>query len=300
MVNENNLSTIRDLIRHATTAFAEHEVHLGQGTETHFDEACFLVLRTLSLPLNSLDIFLDATLTPAEIQKTLQHIDKRAKEKVPAAYILNEAWLREYKFYVNEDVLIPRSHIADLLFDQIDVWIANPDSVEQILDLCTGSGCLAILAAHQFLDAKVVASDVSQAALSVCATNIESYELAGQITSIQSDLFTDINQQFDLIISNPPYVDQKSIDALPPEFEKEPQIALAGGEEGIDLVQQIIRQAPDYLTPNGTLIVEVGRDRAAIEAKFPKVPFTWIETQSGRDFVFLVSREDLGVGLTTG
>ncbi|MDA1331863.1 MAG: 50S ribosomal protein L3 N(5)-glutamine methyltransferase [Proteobacteria bacterium] len=297
MVNENNLSTIRDLIRHATTTFAEHKVHLGQGTETHFDEACFLVLRTLSLPLNSLDIFLDATLTPPEILKTLQHIERRTKNKVPAAYILNEAWLRDYKFYVNEDVLIPRSHIADLLFDQVDVWITNHDSVKQVLDLCTGSGCLAILAAHQFPNAKVAASDLSKAALSICAANIESYELADQITCIQSDLFSDINQQFDLIISNPPYVDQKSIDKLPPEFQMEPKIALAGGEEGIDLVQQIIREAPAYLAPNGILISEVGRNRAAIEAKFPKVPFTWIETQSGRDFVFLLSRKDLCIGL---
>ena len=298
MVNGNNLSTVRDFVRHATTEFAEHEVNLGQGTETHFDEACFLILRTLSLPLHSLDVFLDAALTPPEVQKVLHNIEQRAKEKVPAAYILNEAWLREYKFHVNKDVLIPRSHIADLLFDQMDVWIASPESVEEVLDLCTGSGCLAILAAHQFQNSRVVASDLSQSALSVCETNIEKYQLKGQITPIQSDLFSAINQRFDLIISNPPYVDQESMDELPPEFQMEPKMALAGGDDGIDLVQRIIKEAPDYLATNGILIVEVGRDRAAIESEFPKMPFTWIETQSGRDFVFLLSREDLCSGLT--
>ena len=294
---DSNLATIRDLVRYATTLFTEQNIGLGQGTESHFDEACFLVLRTLSLPFNSLDVFLDAKLTSTEIELVHKNINIRANDRIPAAYILQEAWLREYQFYVNEDVLIPRSHIADLLFDQIEVWIISPDTVNNILDLCTGSGCLAILAAHQFEEATIHASDVSSAALSVCSKNIDSYELTERVIPTQSDLFSNIKHQFDLIVSNPPYVENQAMDQLPAEFLKEPQIALAGGKDGIDLVQKIITEAPNHLTENGILIMEVGRDRVAIETKFPQIPFTWIETQAGRDFVLFVTREDLRRGL---
>jgi ribosomal protein L3 glutamine methyltransferase len=297
MVMDENLLTIRDLIRYATTSFAEQDIGLGQGTETHFDEACFLILRSLSLPLNSLDIFLDAKLTSTEIDLLRKNINLRARDRIPASYILQEAWLREYKFYVNEDVLIPRSHIADLLFDQMDVWISSPISINKVLDLCTGSGCLAILAALQFEEATIYASDISKAALSVCTKNIEAYDLNNRVIPMQSDLFSDIDEKFDLIISNPPYVEQKLMDGLPIEFVKEPQIALAGGEKGIDLVQKIIREAPIHLNTNGILIMEVGRDREAVEIQFPQIPFTWIETQAGRDFVLFATREDLCLGL---
>jgi len=297
MAIDENLLTIRDLIRYATTSFAEQDIGLGQGTETHFDEACFLILRSLSLPLNSLDIFLDAKLTSTEIDLLRKNINLRAQDRIPASYILQEAWLREYKFYVNEDVLIPRSHIADLLFDQIDVWISNPTSINKVLDLCTGSGCLAILAALQFEEATIYASDISKAALSVCTKNIEAYDLNNRVIPMQSDLFSDIDEKFDLIISNPPYVEHKLMDGLPIEFVKEPQIALAGGEKGIDLVQKIIREAPSHLNTNGILIMEVGRDREAVETQLPQIPFTWIETQAGRDFVLFATREDLCLGL---
>lgn len=297
MAIDENLLTIRDLIRYATTSFAEQDIGLGQGTETHFDEACFLILRSLSLPLNSLDIFLDAKLTSTEIDLLRKNINLRAQDRIPASYILQEAWLREYKFYVNEDVLIPRSHIADLLFDQIDVWISSPISINKVLDLCTGSGCLAILAALQFEEATIYASDISKAALSVCTKNIEAYDLNNRVIPMQSDLFSDIDEKFDLIISNPPYVEHKLMDELPIEFVKEPQIALAGGEKGIDLVQKIIREAPSHLNTNGILIMEVGRDREAVETQFSQIPFTWIETQAGRDFVLFATREDLCLGL---
>lgn len=297
MAIDENLLTIRDLIRYATTSFAEQDIGLGQGTETHFDEACFLILRSLSLPLNSLDIFLDAKLTSTEIDLLRKNINLRAQDRIPASYILQEAWLREYKFYVNEDVLIPRSHIADLLFDQMDVWISSPTSINKVLDLCTGSGCLAILAALQFEEATIYASDISKAALSVCTKNIEAYDLNNRVIPMQSDLFSDIDEKFDLIISNPPYVEQKLMDELPIEFVKEPQIALAGGEKGIDLIQKIIREAPSHLNTNGILIMEVGRDREAVETQFPQTPFTWIETQAGRDFVLFATREDLCLGL---
>lgn len=297
MAIDENLLTIRDLIRYATTSFAEQDIGLGQGTETHFDEACFLILRSLSLPLNSLDIFLDAKLTSTEIDLLRKNINLRAQDRIPASYILQEAWLREYKFYVNEDVLIPRSHIADLLFDQIDVWISSPISINKVLDLCTGSGCLAILAALQFEEATIYASDISKAALSVCTKNIEAYDLNNRVIPMQSDLFSDIDENFDLIISNPPYVEHKLMDELPIEFVKEPQIALAGGEKGIDLVQKIIRETPSHLNTNGILIMEVGRDREAVETQFSQIPFTWIETQAGRDFVLFATREDLCLGL---
>jgi len=249
------------------------------------------------LPLNSLDIFLDAKLTSTEIDLLRKNINLRAQDRIPASYILQEAWLREYKFYVNEDVLIPRSHIADLLFDQMDVWISSPTSINNVLDLCTGSGCLAILAALQFEEATIYASDISKAALSVCTKNIEAYDLNNRVIPMQSDLFSDIDEKFDLIISNPPYVEQKLMDDLPIEFVKEPQIALAGGEKGIDLVQKIILEAPSHLNTNGILIMEVGRDREAVETQFPQIPFTWIETQAGRDFVLFATREDLCLGL---
>jgi ribosomal protein L3 glutamine methyltransferase len=297
MINPSNLVTVRDLIRYAATTFAEHDVDLGQGTESNFDEACFLILRSLSLPLNSLDIFLDARLVSEEINQCMKHITARAKERIPAAYVLNEAWLRDYKFYVNEDVLIPRSHIADIIFDQTDVWFPESRAIDSILDLCTGSGCLAILAAHHFRDASVVASDISTSALQVCHKNITSYDLEQAITSLESDLFANIHNKFDLIISNPPYVDQCAMSQLPIEFRKEPELALAGGEDGVDLIQKIIKQAPHHLNTEGILLMEVGRDREVIEKMFPKIPFTWIETPSGHDFVFLVTREELCLGL---
>ena len=285
--------TIRDVLRHAVSEFERSDVSLGQGTQSAFDEAAFLVLRTLNLPPDLLEPFLDANLTNDEIELVLRNIALRSRDKVPAPYILNEAWLRDYKFYVDKRVLIPRSHIADMLLDQIDTWIPDPENINCALDLCTGSGCLAILLAEVFGEATVDAIDISEDALAVAEKNITNYNLQDRITLIQGDLLTGTQKQYDLIISNPPYVDAAAMKGLPEEFRKEPALALAGGDEGIDLVRQIIEEAPAHLADDGILIVEVGRDRNALEKAFPNIPFTWIATQASEDSVFLLTREDL-------
>ena len=285
--------TIRDVLRHAVSEFERSDVSLGQGTQSAFDEAAFLVLRTLNLPPDLLEPFLDANLTNDEIDLVLRNIALRSRDKVPVPYILNEAWLRDYKFYVDERVLIPRSHIADILLDQIDTWIPDPENINCALDLCTGSGCLAILLAEVFGEASVDAIDISEDALAVAQKNITNYNLHDRIKLIEGDLLTGNQKQYDLIISNPPYVDAEAMKGLPEEFRKEPALALAGGNEGIDLVRQIIEKAPTNLTNEGLLIVEVGRDRVALEKAFPNIPFTWVMTQASEDSVFLLTREDL-------
>jgi len=285
--------TIRDVLRHAVSEFERSDVSLGQGTQSAFDEAAFLVLRTLNLPPDLLEPFLDANLTNDEIDLVLRNIALRSRDKVPVPYILNEAWLRDYKFYVDERVLIPRSHIADILLDQIDTWIPDPENINCALDLCTGSGCLAILLAEVFGEASVDAIDISEDALAVAQKNITNYNLHDRIKLIEGDLLTGNQKQYDLIISNPPYVDAEAMKGLPEEFRKEPALALAGGNEGIDLVRQIIEKAPTNLTNEGLLIVEVGRDRVALERAFPNIPFTWVMTQASEDSVFLLTREDL-------
>jgi len=285
--------TIRDVLRHAVSEFERSDVSLGQGTQSAFDEAAFLVLRTLNLPPDLLEPFLDANLTSDEIELVLRNIALRSRDKIPAPYILNEAWLRDYKFYVDERVLIPRSHIADILMDQIDTWIPDPENINCALDLCTGSGCLAILLAEVFGAASVDAIDISKDALAVAQKNITNYNLQDRIKLIEGDLLTGTQKQYDLIISNPPYVDATAMKGLPEEFQKEPALALAGGDQGIDLVRQIIEKAPTNLTNDGLLIVEVGRDRVALEEAFPSIPFTWVTTQASEDSVFLLTREDL-------
>ena len=285
--------TIRDVLRHAVSEFERSDVSLGQGTQSAFDEAAFLVLRTLNLPPDLLEPFLDANLTNDEIDLVLRNIALRCRDKIPAPYILNEAWLRNYKFYVDERVLIPRSHIADILLDQIDTWIPDPENINCALDLCTGSGCLAIILAEVFDKASVDAIDISEDALAVAQKNITNYNLHDRIKLIEGDLLTGNQKQYDLIISNPPYVDAEAMKGLPEEFQKEPALALAGGNEGIDLVRQIIEKAPTNLTNEGLLIVEVGRDRVALEKAFPNIPFTWVTTQASEDSVFLLTREDL-------
>ena len=285
--------TIRDVLRHAVSEFERSNVSLGQGTQSAFDEAAFLVLRTLNLPPDLLEPFLDANLTSDEIELVLRNIALRSRDKIPAPYILNEAWLRDYKFYVDERVLIPRSHIADILMDQIDTWIPDPENINCALDLCTGSGCLAILLAEVFGAASVDAIDISKDALAVAQKNITNYNLQDRIKLIEGDLLTGTQKQYDLIISNPPYVDAAAMKGLPEEFQKEPALALAGGDQGIDLVRQIIEKAPTNLTNDGLLIVEVGRDRVALEKAFPNIPFTWVTTQASEDSVFLLTREDL-------
>jgi len=289
-----NLRTVRDALRFAVTRFNESGLFFGHGQIDAYDEAVFLVLRALSLPLERMDVFLDAFLTLGEINSLLQLIERRVRSRIPAAYLLNEAWLQGYRFYVDTRCIIPRSFIAELLKDELRPWVADPLAVGRVLDLCTGSGCLAILAADVFPEAEIDAIDVSLDALAVATRNVEDYKLRGRIRLLSSNLFEVVEgRRYDVILCNPPYVTTESMDALPAEYKHEPSLALAGGHDGLDLVRTILAEAPRQLQPGGILIVEVGDGREAMERAFPQLPLTWLTTSAGDDMVFLVHREDL-------
>jgi ribosomal protein L3 glutamine methyltransferase len=288
------LETVRDWLRYAVSEFTRAGLFFGHGTASAYDEAAYLILHTVHLPLDRLEPFLDARLTHAERERLLDVLDRRINERIPAAYLTHEAWLGEYRFYVDERVLIPRSYIAELLRDDLTAWISDPAGIETALDLCTGSGCLAILLAHHFPNADVDAADVSSDALAVALRNVAEHGLQGRVNLIRSDLFSNLTEKrYDLIVSNPPYVTSVAMEELPPEYRHEPRLALAGGDDGLDAVRTILAQAADFLTPEGLLLVEVGRNRAAAEAAFPRLPFVWLATESSEDSVFLLRRADL-------
>jgi ribosomal protein L3 glutamine methyltransferase len=289
-----DLQTLRDWLRFAVTRFGEAKVAFGQGLTNAYDEAAYLLLHSLHLPLDQLEPFLDARLTQREREMLAHLFARRIDERVPAAYITHEAWLGDFRFYVDERVLIPRSFIAELIPDGLAPFVGDADGVTATLDLCTGSGCLAILLAHAYPTADVDAVDISSDALAVALHNVSDYGLGDRINLIRSDLFTNLaDKSYDLIISNPPYVTALAMEELPPEFRHEPQLALAGGDDGLDAVRTILQDAPRFLNPGGKLVVEIGRNRAAAEAAFPRVPFVWLDATSGADCVFLVQREDL-------
>jgi ribosomal protein L3 glutamine methyltransferase len=289
-----SLITVRDWLRFAVSRFNEAELFFGHGSDNAFDEAAYLILHTLHLPLDRLDPFLDASLTHGESEQVQAVIERRVRERIPAAYLTHEAWLGEHRFYVDERVIVPRSFIAELLREQLAPWVEEPDTVTRALDLCTGSGCLAILAALAFPNADVDAVDLSQDALDVARRNVADYGLADRIELIESDLFAALGgRTYDVILSNPPYVNAESVAALPPEYQAEPALALGSGEDGLDATRQILAKAKDHLNPGGLLVVEIGHNRDALEADYPTLPFTWLDTESGDQFVFLLRREDL-------
>ena len=288
------LVTLRDLIRFAVSVFNGEKLFFGHGSIDAFDEAAYLVLHTLKLPPDKLDPFLDARLTSVEREAVLNVIERRVKERIPAAYLTNEAWLGAHKFYVDQRVIVPRSFIAELLREDLAPWVADPESIESALDLCTGSGCLAILAALTFPHAVVDAVDVSADALDVACRNIGDYALTDRVEPIRSDMFEALaGRRYDLILSNPPYVTAKSMSALPQEYLREPEMALASGVDGLDHVRVILREAPNHLHDGGLLVVEVGFNREGVEAVFPNLPLTWAETSAGDGVVFLITREEL-------
>jgi ribosomal protein L3 glutamine methyltransferase len=289
-----DLETVRDWLRYAVSRFIAGRLCFGHGLASAYDEAAYLVLHTLHLPLDRLEPFLDAHLTHVERGELLQVIERRVNDRVPAAYLTHEAWLGEFHFYVDERVVIPRSFIAELLPDGLAPWIPNPLSVESALDLCTGSGCLAVLLAHHFPNADIDASDISSDALAVAQRNVAEHDLQDRINLIRSDLLSNLTEKtYPLIISNPPYVTALAMEELPPEYAHEPQIALAGGDDGLDAVRIIIAHSAQFLNPDGVLVVEVGHNRAAAEAAFPHMPFTWLATAESEDSVFLLRRDDL-------
>ena len=294
-MNPNNFSTIRDLLRYAVTRFNSAQLFFGHGSNNVLDEAAYLILHTLKLPLDKLDPFLDARLLPEEIDAVLKVIERRTAERVPAAYITNEAWLGDYRFYVDERVIVPRSFIAELIPDQFAPWVADPESVTNILELCTGSGCLPIMLADAFPNAHVDAVDISPDALAVARRNVDDYELQSRITLIESDLYADLpkNKIYDVIVTNPPYVNAGSMSKLPQEYLREPQIALAGGTDGMDLVRRIVAGAGERLSRDGVLIVEIGNEKQFAEAAFPDLELTWLSTSAGDDMVFMVTADQL-------
>lgn len=290
----NPLLTLRDLLRYAVSRFNSANLFFGHGSDNAWDEAVYLILHTLHLPLDRLEPFLDARLLDSERQAVLDIIARRADERVPAAYLTGEAWLGAHRFCVDERVIVPRSFIAELLQEQLSPWCDDPGQVNRALDLCTGSGCLAILTALYFPAAMVDAVDLSGDALAVARRNVDDYELAERIQLIESNLFASVSgQSYDLIVSNPPYVNAASMRDLPPEYRREPELALAGGNDGLDLVRTILAEAKAYLNPGGLLVVEIGHNREALEAAFPDLPFTWLETSGGDQYVFLLHREAL-------
>lgn len=293
-MTSNNFSTLRDLLRHAVTRFNTAKLFFGHGSSNAFDEAAYLILHTLKLPLDKLDPFLDARLLPEEIDSILNVIEQRATQRVPAAYITNEAWLDGYRFYVDQRVIVPRSFISELIREQFSPWVEDPDSVTTILELCTGSGCLPIMLADAFPNAHIDAVDISPDALAVARRNVGEYELQDRITLIESDLYAKVpNKKYDLIITNPPYVNAQSMNELPEEYRREPQIALAGGSDGMDLVRKIVAGAPEHLAKRGILMIEVGNERAHAEAAFPDLELTWLSTSAGDDMVFLLTADQL-------
>lgn len=289
-----DFSTIRDLLRYAVTLFNTEKLFFGHGSTNALDEAAYLILHTLKLPLDKLEPFFDARLLQEEVDAVLKVIDRRAVQRIPAAYITHEGWLGGYRFYVDERVIVPRSFIAELIPDQFSPWINNPDSITNILELCTGSGCLPIMLADAFPNAQIDAVDISPNALAVAKRNVDDYELSDRITLIESDLYANVPEnKYDLIITNPPYVNSASMGKLPPEYLREPQIALAGGEDGMDLVRKIVAGAAKRLTPKGLLMVEIGNERAYAEAAFPDIDLTWLTTSAGDDMVFLITADQL-------
>ena len=289
------LSTIRDWIRYAVSQFEVSDIFYGHGADNSYDEAIWLIMSGLHLPMDTLENFLDANITSTERDHLANLIEQRVTNHKPTAYLVKEAWLHDFKFYVDERVLVPRSFIAELLLDDsLTPWIEFPEMVESAADLCAGSGCLGILLAHAFPDATVDVIDISPDAIDVSNINIANYGLEEQVTAIQSDMFTALaGKTYDVLISNPPYVDAPSMAVLPTEYRNEPQLALGSGTDGLDHTHTILREAANYLTDEGVLIVEIGHNREALLEAYPAVPFVWLDTSAGDQFVFLLTKAQL-------
>ncbi len=288
------LQTIRDWLRYAVSQFEASDIFYGHGTDNAYDEAVWLIMSALHLPMDTLNNFLDARLTASERSKLASFIDQRITQHTPTAYLLKEAWLQGLKFYVDERVLIPRSFIAELLNTDLSPWVEFPEMIESAADICTGSGCLGVLLASVFPNAAVDVIDISQDAIDVANINIANYGLDAQVTAIKSDMFSALTgKKYDIIISNPPYVDAPSMAALPAEYQNEPQLALGSGVAGLDHTHTILREVANYLNDDGILIVEIGHNRDALEAAYPNIIFNWLEVSSGTEFVFLLTKSQL-------
>jgi ribosomal protein L3 glutamine methyltransferase len=291
---EQALRTVRDWLRYAVSRFNAAKLTYGHGTANALDEAAFLILHTLKLPIDQLDPWLDARLLASERKALARIIDRRISTRTPAPYLTNEAWAGGHAFYVDERVIVPRSYIAELLGRGLENVLPELGEPRSVLDLCTGSGCLAVLAALAFEDARVDAVEISPGALEVAERNIAAYGLEDRVRLMRSDLFDGLEgARYDLIISNPPYVSDAAVAAFPPEYAAEPTIAHAGGGDGLDLVRRIISEAAKHLTDDGMMIAEIGTGREILEAEFAAMPFLWLDTEASNGEVFALSRSAL-------
>ena len=291
---QQELQTVRDLLRWSVTQMNRCGVAFGHGSDNAWDEAAYLLLHTLNLPLDTLEPYLDARVLRTEREQYLALIERRCNERLPAAYLTGEAWLQGHRFRVTADTIVPRSPIAELLAEQLQPWVADPDAVYNALDLCTGTGCLAILTALAFPQAQVDAVDLSDAALAVAQSNIDDFDLNERITLHKSDLLDQLpDAAYDLIICNPPYVNESSMQVLPQEYVHEPRLALAGGDDGMDLVRRILDAAPDFLAPHGVLVLEIGNEYEHFLAAFPELEPVWLSTENAEDQILLLTREQL-------
>lgn len=289
----NQLTTLRDYVRYAISCFNEADLFFGHGTSGPLDEAAALVLHALHLPYDLPGGYFQSTLTQAERENVLALIERRVRERKPLAYLTHEAPFAGQQFYVDERVLVPRSPIAELIEAEFSPWV-EPDRVERILDLCTGSGCIAIACALAFPDAMVDAVDISSDALEVADINRRRLKVEDRVRTIRSDLFQALDgERYDIIVSNPPYVSTAEWQDLPVEFHAEPKLGLESGADGLDCVRQILREASNHLTEEGILIVEVGSAAEALVATFPDVPFCWLEFERGGDGIFLLTAEQV-------
>ncbi|MEM7561974.1 MAG: 50S ribosomal protein L3 N(5)-glutamine methyltransferase [Pseudomonadota bacterium] len=287
------LITIRDFIRWGSSEFSRHELVYGHGFDNAFDEARYLTLHALSLPFDCPESWFDATLIPDECERVLAVLQQRVETRKPAAYITRESWFFGLPFYVDERVLIPRSPIAELIGNGFEPWVDSA-SVTHILDLCCGSGCIAIAAQYAFPNATVYAADLSNEALEVAAINVQRHEMEAQVTLVKSDLFDSMESvEFDVIACNPPYVDAEDMAALSEEFRHEPEMGLAAGDDGLLLVERILADAVKFLSPRGVLILEVGNSQPAMEQKFSFLPMTWLEFEFGGSGVCCIQAQDL-------
>lgn len=288
-----SLGTIRDCIRWGVSRFREAELYFGHGTDNAIDEASWLVLHALSLPLDLDSRFHDCQVTTAELEQVVDLLLQRIETRKPAAYLTGEAWFCGLPFYVTEDVLVPRSPIGEMIQEGFQPWLGDLEP-GAILDLCTGSGCIGIASAYAFPDAWVTISDISETALGVAQENVERHQLESQVEVVKSNVFDQLPvREYDLIVSNPPYVDAEDMAVLPDEYKREPELGLAAGDDGLDIVSRILDSASEYLSEDGLLVVEVGNSAEALTHAYPELEFTWPEFAHGGHGVFVLTAEQL-------
>lgn len=286
------LHSIIDWIRFAASQFERSGVYYGHGTDNPWDEAVLLVTASLHMPFEITPQQANCRLIDSEKQVLAQRIERRINERIPVAYLINEAWFCGLPFYVDERVLVPRSPLAEMIQNRMSPWMDGKEP-DRILDLCCGSGCIGIASLQAFPDAQLDLADLSRDALDVAEINIERHQLFDQVAAIESDLFANLQPGYDLILSNPPYVDEDDLADMPDEYHHEPAMGLGSGCDGLDITRQILANAVDYLNPEGVLVVEVGNSWINLEAAFPDVPFYWVEFEQGGDGVFVFTREQL-------